>query len=131
MRTMRGRRGPRCRAGSGPGGWTVNARVERFAEPGILLLLREGPRHGYELLERLPELSSEAGRIDLGNLYRMLRMLEAEGLVSSEWQTEAGPPRRVYRLSPSGADLLDGWAGSLRDTRSGIDRFLKIYELGR
>jgi PadR family transcriptional regulator len=88
---MRGDRGPRCRVGLGPSGWTVRARVERFTEPAILLPLRDGPKHGYELLERLPELSSEDGRIDLGNLYRLLRALEAEGLVSSEWQTESAP----------------------------------------
>ena len=49
----------------------------------VLLLLRDGPKHGYELLERLPELSAGDGHIDLGNLYRLLRALEAEGLVSS------------------------------------------------
>ena len=109
----------------------MKARVERFTEPTILLLLREGAKHGYELLERLPGLSIEDGRIDLGNLYRLLRALEAEGLVSSQWQTESGPPRRVYQLTPSGADLLDSWASSLRDTRSTIDRFLVTYERRR
>lgn len=104
----------------------MTARVERFTEPVILLLLREGPRHGYELLERLPGLSSDAGQIDMGNLYRLLRALEAEGLVRSEWRTESSPPRRVYELTASGSRLLDGWAGSLRDTRTGIDRFLSL-----
>ena len=70
----------------------VRARVERFTEPAILLLLREGPKHGYQLLERLPELSAGDGHIDLGNLYRLLRALEAEGLVSSQWQARSGPP---------------------------------------
>jgi PadR family transcriptional regulator, regulatory protein PadR len=105
--------------------------VERYTEPAILLLLRKSPKHGYELLERLPELSAEGGHIDLGNLYRLLRGMEAEGLVSSEWQTEPGPPRRVYRLTDSGAHLLDGWAGSLRGVRSTVDRFLTTYDTGR
>jgi PadR family transcriptional regulator len=111
--------------------WRVTARVERYAEPAIVLLLRNGPKHGYELLERLPELSSEHGHIDLGNLYRLLRELEAEGLVKSEWLTEPAPPRRVYRLSISGKRLLDGWASSLRGMRSTVVRFLKVYESGR
>ena len=128
---MSGDRGPRCRGAVGPAGWTVRARVERFTEPGILLLLREGPRHGYELLERLPELAAEEGHVDLGNLYRLLRGLEAEGLVSSEWRVEPGPPRRVYQLTSSGSQLLDGWAHSLREMRVGIDRFLSLYETGR
>src|SRR6266542_4067515 len=62
-----------------PGHWDVRARVERFVEPTLLLLLRERPLHGYELLERIPELGIE-GRVDIGNLYRLLRALEEEGL---------------------------------------------------
>src|SRR5256885_455068 len=66
-----------------PGHWHVHARVERFVEPSLLLLLRERPLHGYELLERIPELGVE-GRVDIGNLYRLLRALEEEGLVQAE-----------------------------------------------
>ena len=50
----------------GPGDFEVRARVERFAEPAVLLLLRERPVHGYELLEQLPEVTGE--RVDMGNL---------------------------------------------------------------
>lgn len=109
----------------------MTARVERFTEPAVLLLLRDGAMHGCELLDRLPELSAEDSRTDLGNLYRLLRALEGEGLVSFQWQAESGPPRRVYRLTAAGAGLLDSWAGSLRDMRAGIDRFLAVYESGR
>ena len=45
-------RGPRSRRHH-DGRWRVLARVERFAEPALLLLLRERPAHGYDLLERL------------------------------------------------------------------------------
>ena len=128
---MRGSRGARCRGGSAPAGWTVTARVERFTEPAVLLLLREGPMHGYQLLDRLPGLPAHDGRIDLGNLYRLLRALEADDLVRSEWQTEPGPSRRVYRLTASAAGLLEGWARSLRDMRSGIDQFLTLYDARR
>ncbi len=109
----------------------VRARVERFTEPAILLLLREGAKHGYELLDRLPELSSENGAIDVGNLYRLLRAMEAEGVVSSEWQAEVGSPRRIYRLTAPGAQLLDGWADSLGSVRSSVDHFLTLYVAGR
>ena len=47
----------------------------------LLLLLRERPAHGYELLEQLPELTGE--RVDMGNLYRFLRLLESDGIVDS------------------------------------------------
>jgi len=42
------------------------ARVERFAEPAVLLLLRERPAHGYELLEQLPELTGEVKGAKIG-----------------------------------------------------------------
>jgi PadR family transcriptional regulator PadR len=112
----------------GPGGWGVRARVERFSEPAVLLLLRERPAHGYELLEALPALTGET-RVDMGNLYRVLRALEEDGLVRSEWEADApGPARRTYELTADGRRLLDEWASALRRSRARIDAFLERYE---
>src|SRR5438105_3168922 len=69
-------RGNRSRRQIGPDEWAVRARVERFVEPALLLLLKERPRHGYELIELLPELAG-GERADVGNLYRFLRRLES------------------------------------------------------
>jgi poly-beta-hydroxybutyrate-responsive repressor len=111
-----------------PGHWHVQARVERFVEPSLLLLLRERPLHGYELLERIPELGIE-GRVDIGNLYRLLRALEDEGLVSSEWSAELpGPAKRTYELTDEGRRLLDRWAEALRRAQETIGTFLDRYE---
>jgi poly-beta-hydroxybutyrate-responsive repressor len=118
----------RSRHQTRPGHWQVRARVERFVEPSILLLLRERPLHGYELIERLPELAGE-GRIDVGNLYRLLRALEAESLVSSEWSAELpGPAKRTYELTPEGRRLLDRWAEALREAQGDVQSFLDRYE---
>ena len=115
----------------GPGRWHVHARVERFVEPSLLLLLRERPLHGYELLERIPELGVE-GRVDIGNLYRLLRALEEEGLVTSEWSAELpGPAKRTYELTAEGRRLLDRWAEALQRAEETIASFLKRYEEGR
>jgi poly-beta-hydroxybutyrate-responsive repressor len=111
-----------------PGHWHVQARVERFVEPSLLLLLRERPLHGYELLDRLPELGVE-GRVDIGNLYRLLRALEGEGLVASEWSDELpGPARRTYELTDEGRRVLDTWAEALRRAQGAIGTFLDRYE---
>jgi PadR family transcriptional regulator PadR len=111
-----------------PGHWAVRARVERFVEPSLLLLLRERPLHGYELIERLPELGGE-GRIDVGNLYRLLRSLEGEGLVSSEWSADLpGPAKRTYELTDEGRALLDRWAEALREAQTVVAGFLRRYE---
>ena len=114
-----------------PGHWHVHARVERFVEPSLLLLLRERPLHGYELLERLPELGV-AGRVDIGNLSRLLRALEQEGLVASEWRDdEPGPTKRVYELTDEGRRVLDSWSEALRRAQATIGTFLDRYEEGR
>jgi poly-beta-hydroxybutyrate-responsive repressor len=111
----------------GPGEYVVRARVERFGEPAVLLLLRERPAHGYELLDQLPELTGE--RVDMGNLYRFLRLLEADGLVRSEWDDEAsGPSKRVYELTDEGRKLLEEWASALRTAQGRTDDFLTRYE---
>ena len=129
---MRHHRHPRARSRRliRPGHWDVRARVERFVEPSLLLLLRERPLHGYELLERIPELGE--GRVDIGNLYRLLRKLEDEGLVRSEWSADLpGPAKRTYELTAEGRRLLDRWAEALRDAQQTIGKFVKRYEEGR
>ena len=104
------------------------ARVERFTEPAILLLLRERPAHGYELLEHLPELTDEQ-RVEMGNLYRLLRALEEEGLLSSKWdETSSGPAKRRYAITERGRALLDQWANALRSSQERTARFLERYE---
>jgi PadR family transcriptional regulator len=121
------RHGPRARRHHG-GRWRVFARVERFTEPALLLLLRERPAHGYDLLERLPELTGEQ-RVEMGNLYRLLRALEEEGLVASEWdESSPGPAKRRYRITPHGSQLLDQWVDALRRSQERTARFVERYE---
>jgi PadR family transcriptional regulator, regulatory protein PadR len=128
MRGRRGYRGARSRAFVRPGHWAVRARVERFVEPALLLLLRERPMHGYELIERLPEVAGSETRIDVGNLYRILRKLEEDGIVTSEWSAELpGPAKRTYELTDAGRRLLDRWAEALRDAQDVISGFLDRY----
>jgi PadR family transcriptional regulator, regulatory protein PadR len=120
-------RGPRSRRHH-RGRWRVLARVERFAEPALLLLLREHPAHGYDLLERLPELTGEQ-RVEMGNLYRLLRGLEEEGLVASEWDDDSpGPAKRRYAITEHGLQLLDRWVEALRSSQQRTERFLERYE---
>lgn len=125
----RGTRSVRCRSAARPGQWAVRARVERFLEPAILLLLRERPVHGYELIERLPEVAGDDARVDVGNLYRLMRALESEGIVTSEWSADLpGPARRTYELTEAGSLLLDRWADALRGAQTVLGSFLDRYE---
>ena len=122
-----GRHGPRTRWHSG-GRWHVRGRIERFVEPALLLLLAERPAHGYELVEPVSEILP-GERIDMGNLYRVLRALEEDGLVRSEWDAEEpGPARRRYELTSQGRELLRAWVKALQETQNVVTRFLRRYE---
>jgi PadR family transcriptional regulator, regulatory protein PadR len=66
-----------------------------------LLLLRE-PGYGYALLEQLRELGFA---VDANTLYPLLRRLEVQGMLVSEWNTQEARPRKFYRVSPDGEHL--------------------------
>lgn len=62
------------------------------------------PRYGYALLETL----AQAGfAVDGNTLYPLLRRLEKQGLLTSQWNTDEARPRKFYRVSPDGARVLD------------------------
>jgi PadR family transcriptional regulator PadR len=127
---MRGRhpRAARRRGLARGDGWRIRARIERLSEPALLLLLRERATHGYELLEQLGELLP-GQRVDMGNLYRVLRALEEDGLVRSEWQADLpGPAKRTYELTEAGERVLEEWAAALRGAGAQIEAFLIRYE---
>ncbi|MDI1365914.1 MAG: helix-turn-helix transcriptional regulator [bacterium] len=73
-------------------------------------------RYGYSLRQALSSVGVE---IDEGALYPMLRRLEGQGLLASEWREEDKRKKRFYRLSPQGevvlARLADEWR-AINDT---------------
>ncbi|OYW27913.1 MAG: PadR family transcriptional regulator [Caulobacter sp. 12-67-6] len=73
-------------------------------------------RYGYSLRQALASVGVE---IDEGALYPMLRRLEGQGLLSSEWREEDKRKKRFYRLSSEGeavlARLADEWR-AINDT---------------
>jgi DNA-binding PadR family transcriptional regulator len=102
------------------------ALLHGFFEPCVLLLLSESrvPTHGYRLLERLTawDVGTSADR---GNLYRLLRRLEREGLVHSAWQPgQSGPGRRAYALTALGLERLHQWQAALERDQRAIEDFL-------
>jgi PadR family transcriptional regulator PadR len=102
-------------------------RVPNYAQPRLLLELAKKPAHGYELIEHLGQGGDMSP--DPGNLYRVLRTLEEDGLVCSSWDTQnAGPARRIYELTDQGLDYLHAWAVTLNQTNQSLTRFLSDYE---
>lgn len=111
-------------------GWRqigCSRRAVRFLEPALLLLLHHGPAHGYTLLNELDRFGLEEA--DPSVIYRALRGMEERGWVLSSWEDKRtqGPPRRVYRLTALGNEVLSWWASDLGQTAQIIDRLLNSY----
>jgi len=77
-----------------------------LVRPCLLLVLAEGPGHGYDIAERLKLFGfTWSGQ---GPIYQQLRHLERAGLLRSKLETPGGPARRIYELTSVGDDALDG-----------------------
>ena len=92
---------------------------------GILVLatlsqLRE-PKYGYALID---ELARHGLDIEQGTLYPLLRRLEDQGLIQSEWNVDGSRPRRYYQISPSGNNVLNGLITAWEELTSVIERLL-------
>jgi poly-beta-hydroxybutyrate-responsive repressor len=100
-----------------------------FLQPCLLLLLREQPGYGYDLVTRLKALGIDD---DSAAVYRALRTLEEKGAVYSYWNTSsAGPARRMYRLTPAGEEQLQTSVEALAETHLAIERYLCRHALSQ
>ncbi len=98
-----------------------------YLRPCLLLLLAEEPTYGYEVREKLGELSPS--HWDPGTVYRTLNTMEDDGLVRSTWERSAeGPRRRLYEITDAGDCELGAWARELCGMRNMIIEFIGRYE---
>jgi PadR family transcriptional regulator PadR len=71
----------------------------------VLNLLDQGDWHGYEMVQALKRVNGF--RLREGNIYPILARLQTEGLVTSNLEPSPdGPPRKSFKLSPSGRKAL-------------------------
>lgn len=87
----------------------------------------EAPQYGYSLVQRL---SDRGLAIEQNTLYPLLRRLEKQGLLESDWSLEENRPRRYYKLSPQGVSVLAQLHGEWDDLVRVIDRLLNEEETG-
>ena len=72
----------------------------------ILLVLSQlkEPMYGYNLVKKLSERDIP---MDANTLYPLMRRLEGQGLLKSQWETGEGKPRKYYQITPEGQEVLD------------------------
>ena len=101
----------------------VSRHLKNFLRPCILLVLKEGPVHGYFLADQLRPFGFP---IDRSRIYVELRSLEREALIRASSDSESNQ-RRSYELSAAGNAWLHQWANSLAASHHVLALFLTRY----
>jgi PadR family transcriptional regulator, regulatory protein PadR len=107
--------------GDQPPGLFENLRLElRRGCLTLAVLAQLGTeRYGYTLRKALEAAGLD---IDEGTLYPLLRRLESQGLLQSEWREENKRRKRFYRLSPLGERILDQLTDELHRINASLER---------
>ena len=96
--------------------------LRRGALPlAVLARLRE-EHYGYSLRK---ELGAKGLDIDEGTLYPLVRRLDSQGLLTSEWRADGGRKKRYYRLSGLGREVLELLAAEWRLLNESIENVME------
>lgn len=79
------------------------------------------PQYGYSLLQDLVDKNVD---IEAGTLYPLLRRLEKQGMLTSDWDTAESRPRKYYTLSPTGILVFEKLSDNWRSMTRQLDRLL-------
>ena len=105
---------------------TLYEKLTQELRRGILVLatlsqLGES-KYGYDLISHFSEAGLE---VEQGTLYPLLRRLEGQGVLESEWNVEGSRPRRYYKISPAGEEVLGRLAANWREMADVMEGLLR------
>jgi PadR family transcriptional regulator PadR len=105
----------------------------RLLQPTIMTVLAGEPLHGYRILQRLGEMEMFRGHPpDATGVYRFLKSMEKDGLVTSTWDlADSGPARRRYELTADGRACLAQWTETLEAYRQAVTEVLAALRAAR
>ena len=89
---------------------------------GVLARLRE-ERYGYTLRQAL---AADGLEMEESTLYPLIRRLETQGLLISEWREEEKRKKRFYRLSAQGEVMLTRLLDEWRRISSSLDKIIEV-----
>lgn len=104
---------------------------------GMILELRRGtvvlcalcklkePMYGYSLLS---ELSDCGIPVEANTLYPLLRRLESQGLLRSEWNTQEAKPRKYYVVTEQGREVCARLTEQWKKTAESMNKIIEGYE---
>lgn len=100
---------------------TLRLELRRGSLTLAVLAQLRAEHYGYTLRKSLADLGLE---IDEGTLYPLLRRLESQGLLTSEWRQEDKRQKRFYRLSPEGKKVLEQLLHEWRTLNAALDKIV-------
>ncbi|WP_377272198.1 PadR family transcriptional regulator [Peterkaempfera sp. SMS 1(5)a] len=93
----------------------------------VLAQLRDGEKYAYELVRELGDAHGLA--TSEGTIYPLLSRLRKLEWVASSWRdSESGPPRRYYALTPAGREALHAFTAEWEPFRTAVDTLLEHKE---
>ncbi len=101
--------------------------LTRQVRPAVLAILAGGEEHGYLIVQQLAELRlfGDNETPDPSGVYRILKQMETEGLVTSSWDTDgSGPARRLFALTEAGTACLSHWVATLQEYVAGLEELI-------
>ena len=107
--------------------------LARLLRPTVLALVAREKTHGYDIVRQLHELEMFVEiPPDTSGVYKVLKSMDDEGLISSAWVLgDGGPAKRRYALTKDGKACLKRWVETLQNYRAQIDGLLDILDLDK
>lgn len=91
-----------------------------------ILARADEPMYGYRIAKFMEVDEENVPMMKQGALYPVLRSLEGSGLLESHVDPSvSGPPRRYYKITESGLEILKSWSKIWDQTKSFVDGILK------
>jgi transcriptional regulator len=93
----------------------------------ILRTLQDDAKHGWDIAERIEQMSEHVLEVNQGSLYPALHRLEHQGLIKAEWGvSELGRRARFYHLTASGRKQLNAEFEDWQRVSEAINRVLRM-----
>jgi transcriptional regulator len=93
----------------------------------ILRTLQDDAKHGWDIAERIEQMSEQVLEVNQGSLYPALHRLEHQGWIKAEWGvSELGRRARFYRLTPAGKKQLADESADWERLSAAINRVLRM-----
>ncbi len=92
----------------------------------ILKMAYEGPVHGYQIIERVRDMTLGGYTPETGVIYTTLRRMERRGLLKSKWEPKTG--RRIYEITESGVIALKDGLEVLAARKEIFEELIRFYE---